>query len=191
MKPVRPLEAERESRRCGEDVDDTPTLFPTSPLLVRPLLTWAKRLDTEGFCREMSVDYRYDTMNEDTAFRRVRIRKVLLPLLEDLNPNIVETLANTASLMESRSIANGAEALGDGLLISDLKQLSQADVYGQIRSWLAEHRGGTRSLGLKHIQAVERLAFSTKSGRVAELPGGATVIRSGGRLVYRDKKVEN
>ena len=25
-------------------------------------------------------------MNEDTAFRRVRIGKVLLPLLEDLNP---------------------------------------------------------------------------------------------------------
>jgi hypothetical protein len=39
-------------------------------------------------------------MNEDTAFKRVRIRKILLPLLEDMNPNIIETLANTASLMQ-------------------------------------------------------------------------------------------
>jgi tRNA(Ile)-lysidine synthase TilS/MesJ len=49
----------------------------------------------------MGVEYRHDTMNEDTAFKRVRIRKILLPLLEDLNPNIVETLANTASLMQN------------------------------------------------------------------------------------------
>ena len=39
-------------------------------------------------------------MNEDTAFRRVRIRKILMPLLEDINPKIIETLANTASLMQ-------------------------------------------------------------------------------------------
>jgi tRNA(Ile)-lysidine synthase len=191
MKPVRPLEAEREFRRCGEDVGDAPTLFPTSPLLVRPLLTWAKRIHTEGFCRDQAVEYRYDTMNEDTAFRRVRIRKILLPLLEDMNPNIVETLANTAGLMPSTSKGNGVAASGGGLKIADLKQLPEDDIYGHIRSWLADHRGGTRALGLKHIQAVERLALSTKSGRVAQLPGGASVLRSGGRLIYRDKRVEN
>src|SRR5205085_3745683 len=134
-------------------------------------------IHTEGFCRDVGVEYRYDTMNEDTAFRRVRIRKVLLPLLEDLNPNIVETLANTAALMPTRPPDNGTAAPGDGLSIAELKQLPQADIYGEIRTWLARHRGGTRALGLKHIQAVERLAFSTKSGRVAQLPGGASVLR--------------
>ena len=43
MKPVRPLEAERESRRCGENVDDAPTLFLISPLLVWPIYV-AKRV---------------------------------------------------------------------------------------------------------------------------------------------------
>jgi tRNA(Ile)-lysidine synthase len=194
MKPVRPLAAERESRACGQDVNDAPMLFPTSPLLVRPLLTCAKRLDTEGFCRDLGVEYRYDTMNEDTAFKRVRIRKILLPLLEDLNPNIVETLANTASLMQnaiSVDGADGADGFEDELSLDELRTLSQNDLYETIRGWLREKRGNTRSLSLKHIQAVERLAFSTKSGRVAELPGGAAVIRSGGKLVYRDKKVEN
>ena len=50
-------------------------------LLIRPLLTWAKREHTEGFCHDLGVEYRYDTMNEDSAYRRVRIRKVLLPML--------------------------------------------------------------------------------------------------------------
>lgn len=191
MKAVRPLEAERESRRCGQDVDDVPTLFPTSPMLVRPLLTWAKRIDTEGFCRELGVEYRYDTMNEDTAFRRVRIRKVLLPLLEDLNPNIVQTLANTASLMQDHSNGSSRPPVQDDLSLSELKLVSQPRAYDAIRSWLGHHRGGTRALGLKHIQAVERLAFSTKSGRNVELPGGARVEKSGGKLIYRDKKVDN
>ena len=50
-------------------------------LLIRPLLSWAKRIDTENFCRLNEIEYRYDSMNEDLAFKRVRIRKVLLPLL--------------------------------------------------------------------------------------------------------------
>jgi tRNA(Ile)-lysidine synthase len=191
MKPVRPLAAEREARACGEDVNHEPLLFPSSPLLIRPLLTWAKRIHTEGFCRDLGVEYRYDTMNEDTAFRRVQIRKVLLPLLEDLNPNIIETLANTASLMQDRTDGRSDADIGDELRLADLRSLHQADVYGTIRSWLRHHRGNSRAIGLKHIQSVERLALSEKSGRVAELPGGATVLRSGGKLVYRDKRVEN
>ncbi len=191
MKPVRPLAAEREARACGGDVNDEPLLFPTAPQLVRPLLTWAKRIHTEGFCRDLGVEYRYDTMNEDTAFRRVRIRKILLPLLEDLNPNIVETLANTAFLMRNAALSNGLGPQQPQLQLSDLKALSQADLYDRLRSWLRQRRGDTRSLALKHIQGIERLVLSTKSGRVAELPGGAEVVRSGGKLVYRDKRVEN
>ena len=194
MTAVRPLEAERESRACGEDVGDEPLLFPTSPLLVRPLLTWAKRIDTEGFCRDLGVEYRYDTMNEDTAFRRVRIRKILLPLLEDFNPKIVETLAQTASLMQDHSDAassKDAASLDGELSLSELKAVPKPDLHTKIRTWLRQHRGDTRGLQLKHIQAIERLALSTKSGRTAELPGGASVVRSGGKLVYHDKKVEN
>jgi hypothetical protein len=40
---------------------------------------------------------------------------------------------------------------------------------------------------MKHIQAVERLAKSAKSGRFVELPGGAGVEKSAGRLIYREK----
>ena len=46
------------------------------------------------------IKYRYDTMNEDEAFKRVRIRKILLPLLKDFNPRIIETLAKTTFLLQ-------------------------------------------------------------------------------------------
>jgi len=206
MKPVRPLDDEK--RRRGEEVvrseceiaadrepaiteGDSPLLpFSSSlNLLVRPLLSWAKRIHTEAYCRDKGVEYRYDTMNEDTAFKRVRIRKILLPMLEDFNPNIVETLSRTASLMQD--LPNPKPQVDeDTLETAALRAMSPQAMYDTLRAWLEGKRGHSRSISLKHIQAIERLVRSEKSGRVAELPGKASVVRSDGRLMYRENSVD-
>lgn len=199
MRVVRHLRnPEEEKRRKGEEEIDAaapPRLLPSSPvLLIRPLLTWAKRRETEGYCQERGIEYCYDTMNEDTAFKRVRIRKILMPLLEDLNPNIIETLANTAYLMQMNIVAGPPQPVADdsdGLLLADLRTLPQTTLYATLRDWLGQRRGNLRSLELKHIKAIERLVHSEKSGRVAELPGGAHVVKSGGRLRYEENGVDN
>jgi len=168
--------------------------FSNSPLLVRPLLTWAKRSSTEGFCHDLAIECRHDPMNDDTAFRRVRIRKILLPLLEDMNPNIIETLANTAFLLQNSPPSTKhrqPESKSDDPQIKDLRQLSQTELYEWIRAWLRRRRGTTRALQLKHIQSIERLILSTKSGRIAELPGGSRVVRFQGKLIYEENKVDN
>ncbi len=159
------------------------------PLLVRPLLSWAKRADTENYCRLRKIEYRYDTMNEDLAFTRVRIRKLLIPMLEDFNPKIIETLARTAGLMPAAA-AEKAEPPKTELKLSELKALSKQELYATVRSWLAGHRGDTRQLQLKHIEAVGRLVHSRKSGRTVELPDGEIVEKSGGMLVFKKLKVE-
>jgi tRNA(Ile)-lysidine synthase len=189
MRAVRRLADENNSSlKASENVSSANTI------LVRPLLTWAKRIDTEAFCRDSGVEYRYDTMNEDTAFKRVRIRKILLPLLEDMNPNIVETLSNTALLMqgviETSPADNGPVNNGKILKLKDLATLPEAQRTGEIRGWLGRCRGTTRQLQLKHIRAIERLAVSPKSGRTVELPGGK-VVKTAGRLIYEENKVEN
>jgi tRNA(Ile)-lysidine synthase len=209
MKPVRPLDEEQRRRgveatrsecetapdthteAAGEADAESPLLPFTSStlLLARPLLTWAKRIHTEGYCLDKGVEYRYDTMNEDTAFKRVRIRKILLPLLEDFNPNIVETLARTASLMQR--VPNPKPPTDeDTLEIVALRAMSPDAMKNRIRQWLEQKRGSTRSLSLKHIESIERLVMSQKSGRAAELPGKAAVIRSNGRLTYRENNVD-
>lgn len=197
IKPIRPIDDSppREADGCevnsGDDQTEGPTLFPTSIMLVRPLVTWAKRLDTEGYCGAMGIEYRYDTMNEDTAYRRVRIRKILLPLLEDFNPRIVETLASTASLMQNLSPTDEVPmTAGSELKLGDLRAMAASEATKIIRAWLGRQRGTLRQLELKHIVAVERLARSPKSGRIAELPGGR-VIKAGGKLVYKENKVDN
>jgi len=182
MKPIRYLEEKSKIQNPKSKM-----------LLVRPLLSWAKRIDTENFCRESEIEPRYDTMNEDLAFKRVRVRKVLLPLLEDFNPKIVETLANTANLMYQQISEISAAEIFDfteELSLSELKILSKPQLYSNLRNWLNRHRGDLRELDLKHIQAIERLIHSQKSGKTVELPNEQRVIRQDGRLLFKNLKVE-
>ena len=167
--------------------------------LVRPLLNWAKRRDTENYCRQSEVEYRDDAMNEDLAFKRVRVRKVLLPMLEDFNPKIIETLSDTAKILrredeflerERQKIeAEEDDPIIDGdrqnLPLQKLKNLPKAMLYRVVRQWLEANRGNLRSLELKHFEAIERLAFSRKSGKCVELPNGAQVVKKDGKLSFK------
>lgn len=73
--------------------------------LRRPLLGWARRADTERYCRERGVEFRTDEMNDDERFARVRVRRRLLPLLETFNPRAAEALARAANLLREDSAA--------------------------------------------------------------------------------------
>jgi tRNA(Ile)-lysidine synthase len=205
MKPVRLLE--RETRRRGDAETETEDRKPESGdlssdsrlstldsqlFLIRPLLNWAKRSDTENYCHESEVEYRNDSMNEDLAFRRVRIRRVLLPLLQDFNPKIIERLAATAALLrdeheELEKLTNRqlSEAGKEELKTEDLKNLSPGVRRRVLRAWLENRRGDLRRLDLKHVEAVERLIFSRKSGRFVELPRGEIVAKTNGMLVFK------
>jgi tRNA(Ile)-lysidine synthase len=204
MKVIRLLEEEKRRKGEKENVDSG-TDFSSSHhliissskiLLIRPLLTWAKREDTENFCHLNKIEYRHDSMNENLAFRRVRIRKVLLPLLEDFNPKIVETLAKTAFLLqqdfaELREIAERKfESYGNELQLKDIKNLSSSARQHILREWLKNNRGNLRSLDTKHFEAIENLIFSQKSGKTIELPDRETVVKEDGKLFFRKLKVE-
>ena len=161
--------------------------------LIRPLLSWATREDTEEFCRAKEVTYRTDRMNHDEKFSRVRIRKTILPLLAEINPAIVKTLARSADLIRSNGDATEIECAGLtslNLSVKDLKSTDSPQLYSTLRSWLRRRRGTLRGLGLEHIQAIERLIHSRKSGKTVELPSGGRVTKHGGELSYIDIKVE-
>jgi tRNA(Ile)-lysidine synthase len=79
-------------------------------ILVRPLLNWARRAMTEDYCRARGVEFCVDAMNEDVNFARVRVRRALLPMLEEFNPRIVETLTRTAEILRADEDALTAEA---------------------------------------------------------------------------------
>jgi len=182
IEPLRPL-------RAGGEI-----------ILARPLLSWAARADTESYCRRRSITYLEDVMNLDESFARVRVRRQLLPLLEQFNPRFIQNVTRSAEILREDNIAldaaasrllelsgnpagqdGGRKALGGHLL-----RLAPAALRRRaLRLWLREQRGDLRRIEHAHIVAIEKLLLSNKSGRVIELPGGATAFRGHGMLHYR------
>ncbi|PYS99319.1 MAG: tRNA lysidine(34) synthetase TilS [Acidobacteria bacterium] len=161
--------------------------------LIRPLLSWATRSDTEEFCASRRVEFRTDRMNHDEKFSRVRIRRKVLPLLAEMNPGIIKTLARSADLIRRGVEADKSEsanAASESLALKDLKSMDSTKLYATLRSWLRTRRGTLRGLGLENIQAIERLIRSRKSGKTVELPAGGRVVKHDGTLRYMDIKVE-
>jgi tRNA(Ile)-lysidine synthase len=169
-------------------------------VLARPLLSWATRADTEDYCRLHSINYREDTMNLDESFARVRVRRQLLPLLEQFNPRFIQSATRSAEILREDNIALDAAATrllelsantGDrarefNSLRGDLLRAAPAALRRRaLRLWLAQQRGDLRRIEHAHIVAIEKLLLSNKSGRVIELPGGATAFRRDSMLHYR------
>ncbi len=166
--------------------------------LIRPLLSWAHREQTENYCRARGIEFRLDEMNDNEAFSRVKVRKQLLPLMKSFNNRIVEALSRTASLLneDAEALATQAESLlelatqkGDknetktpDLYVSILSSAPTAVRRRALREWILRGRGDLKRLERIHLLAVEKLIEDGRGGRIAELPGGMTVTRKRGIL---------
>ena len=147
-------------RRLGEEDE--------SLLLARPLLRWARRADTEKYCRARGVEPRSDEMNADERFARVRVRRQLLPLAETFNPRAVEALARTAELL--REDASALEALAARLL--DAATVREEWREGRPSSHSDEEGGGKTVAAASRVNGVRADAcdegFKGRSERTRE-----------------------
>jgi len=163
----------------------------TEARLVRPLLRWAKREETEEFCLARGIKFRTDAMNRDPRFTRVRIRTELLPLLKTFNPKIIEQLARTAALMPTAESESANAAAGENdvseLKLALLRKIDDPGLRNTLRQWIKANRGSLRGVTHRHIEGVERLVRSEKSGKTAELPSGTVVRKGSGKLFYEPK----
>jgi tRNA(Ile)-lysidine synthase len=169
--------------------------------LVRPLL-WARRSDTENYCRFRKTPFLIDEMNNDVGFSRVRVRQQLLPLMQSFNNRIVEAISRTAAqLREDRAVLatdsehllqraslspdndndeTEAPALNVKLLANEPPALRRR----ALREWIAKARGSTRRLEMVHLLSVEKLLAGDTGGKTVELPGGGRVRRTRNRLEF-------
>ena len=179
-----------------------PVAKNSSIQLARPLL-WARRIETEEYCRLRKVDFLADEMNDDQRFARVKVRKQLLPLMQSFNNRIVEAISRTASQLreDGAVLFDNSDALLRRASVSydkdetktpvlDVKLLANSPVALRrraLRQWLSEARGSTRRLEMVHLLAVEKLLDGSAGGKVVELPGGGRVRRRRNRLEFESE----
>jgi tRNA(Ile)-lysidine synthase len=168
----------------------------------RPLLG-VTRTDTVTACQVEGIEYWNDPQNIDLAFTRVRVRRKVLPVLEDeLGPGVAATLARTADQLRADmdlldQLAHAAYAAlrdADGAEVKALEDLPPA-TRGRVLRLAALDAGATDSeLFHVHVVALGQLVSSRRGGAEVQLPGHVTAYLSSGgedgRLLFRPTPVQ-
>jgi tRNA(Ile)-lysidine synthase len=149
--------------------------------ILRPLLA-VSRAEIEVYAAARGVRFREDPSNRSVAYRRVRIRRQLLPLLaREYNPRIAETLAALATqsredddALTSRAVALAARAVrargrAVGVSVSALCAASPAVARRLFQEVFRRAAVGEYGLTRRHLVALTLLA--ARGGDV-RLPGG-------------------
>ena len=157
--------------------------------LVRPLLE-ITRAEVLEHCARYQLTFCHDSSNESLNFTRNRIRHELLPLLENFNPAIGQTLIRMATQISEDDEYLQSETdklvneLADGLVLNfkPLLVLPPALRRRVLRQWLRRARGDLRRIGTAHLLALDDLMMRGEGGGYVELPGSWNVCRSGKTL---------
>ena len=165
---------------------------------VRPLLG-VRRATTEAACAALGLVPWADPHNVDPRFRRVRVRRELLPLLDDvLAGGVAPALARTADLLRDDLEALDGWAAAvlaaatpgdhatertqpvdalDVALVADLPRAVRTRV---LRAWAV--RGGADPLSAERTAALDALVTAWHGQGPVPLPGALEAVRASGRL---------
>jgi tRNA(Ile)-lysidine synthase len=170
----------------------------------RPLLD-VTRTDTVTACQVEGIEYWNDPHNIDTTYARVRVRRKVLPVLEDeLGPGVAGALARTADQLRADmelldQLAQAAhDALRDpdepGLEVKALDDLPLATRHRVLRLAALEAGAIPSELFHVHVLALAQLLSSRGAGGEVQLPGHVTAHLTSGRedrrLIFRPTAVQ-
>ncbi|MDQ3107882.1 MAG: tRNA lysidine(34) synthetase TilS, partial [Actinomycetota bacterium] len=146
---------------------------PTKPILD------LRRAETHALCAQLGLEPVRDPTNDDPSFRRNRVRREVVPLLDDIAERDVSALL----VRQSRLLRDDADLLDDlaaTLDPTDARALASAPVSlarRAIRRWLDDARHPPDAATVERVLAVARCEV-----KACELPGGDRVERTGMRL---------
>ena len=155
----------------------------------RPILQ-LRRADTERACAQAGAQYWTDPQNLDPGFTRVRLRREVLPLLEEvLGGGVSASLARTAQLLAedlealdhlaTRVLAEVWQAGGS----VDLPALTAHPVALRrraLRAWATAVGAG--ALTADHLFRLDWLATGSRRSGAVRLPGAVDAVRTGSTL---------
>ncbi|MGL5928365.1 MAG: tRNA lysidine(34) synthetase TilS [Dermatophilaceae bacterium] len=154
----------------------------------RPLLT-VTRQQTRASCAAEGLTPWEDPMNGDAAFTRVRARQALADLERDLGPGVAASLARTADLLRADAdlldvlAADAVTHLGEGPW--PVGALAALPVAVRTRVWrrlITAAGAPPGQVGIRHVEACDRLLTHWHGQGPAHAPGDLRVTRADGRV---------
>jgi tRNA(Ile)-lysidine synthase len=152
--------------------------------LLRPLLS-ITREETESACKEWGLDFWNDPHNLNTEFTRVKVRREVIPYLEEhLDPGISRALVRTAALLrdDADALDLWAEREATDLECDRLALLPKAIRTRIIRRAALAAGATPGKLTYEQVGAIDALICAWKGQGEVSLSGGVKVERISGRL---------
>ncbi|TMR93722.1 tRNA lysidine(34) synthetase TilS [Nonomuraea basaltis] len=162
----------------------------------RPLLD-VPRATTVAACRAMNLTPWDDPHNDDPRYTRVRVRRRVLPVLEEeLGPGVAEALARTARMAreDADALDEWAESAYQNCALSDidgavtlsvpeLEKLPDAVRRRVLRRAAVAAGAPSGALSATHVLAVDRLVTRWRGQKAVDLPGRLSAVRRYGTLI--------
>ncbi|MGA9715136.1 MAG: tRNA lysidine(34) synthetase TilS [Aeromicrobium sp.] len=160
-------------------------MVPRSGLFRRPFLGLGRQ-QTEQICRAHGLTWWDDPHNVDPMFRRVRLRREVLPLMEEvLGGGVAEALGRTAEQLRA-DLDHLDELAADAhtLDVDHLAALAQAIRSRVLRRAALDAGARPDELAAHHIGELDRLIADWHGQVRVELPGAVSCRRVDGVLVF-------
>ena len=179
----------------GSGLDGLRGILPKRDNVIRPLLC-VTRDEIEGYLTDGGLSYVTDSTNAEDVYLRNRIRHDLLPkLVDEYNPNLIQTLLQTVTLLQKDAqcldaLAQSCEEQslrreGDFCLINTANYpKEQAVSFRIIRKAIAMCIGKTQDIPFDTVLRCDALCRVGQVGRTVDLPMGYCVtLEQDGYLV--------
>lgn len=107
-------------------------ILPKKNNVVRPLL-FASKKNLQDYAASQQLSWREDISNESTKYHRNLIRKEVVPILKQINPNLEATFVNTIERLSATEeilklyisdVTNKYVVATDNLVIVDIREIS-------------------------------------------------------------------
>jgi tRNA(Ile)-lysidine synthase len=168
-------------------------MAPGSGRYLRPLLG-IRRAQTRAACAALGLAPWQDPHNSDPAYARVRVRRTLLPALEEqLGPGVALSLARTAAQLRADAdlldelAAAAARQLADGqpgLPAAALAAQPPAIRTRLLRRAALAAGAPAGALSQQHVTQLDALVTGWHGQRGVDLPGGVRGQRRYDRLLF-------
>ncbi len=167
---------------------------PVRGKFIRPLSD-IERQEIEKHLQEAEIDFIVDSSNLRKDYLRNKIRLSLIPMLREINPNIIETLSRTAIIFREedrhfeiavtkalmRLISRKSNSRIE-LFLGPLEAMEKVILRRALRRAIDETKG-LHGINFIHIEDIIRLIKYGKAGNRLYLPDGIRAIKDYSMLI--------
>ena len=157
---------------------------PVRGRVARPMLD-VTRAEIERYLAENGFEYVEDSTNASTDYTRNRIRKLVMPVLREINPRFAEAASRSCALLRQDDdfLEKAARLLAGGRGEGPWRVDELRGLHESLLTRIIRHMAPQR-LSYTHVEAV--LALIEKGAGEADVPGARFRAEGGELFIVRD-----